>query len=177
MVLWLCLSVAAVGSVLGFVVLWSDVRLLGLPQYFECVFLPRSCTIRVLIALVRLVLLVRLASEVWKSILSWERKSFQARTCWGPVSCSSSFGNSLAQSGNRWSNLHRHVFDRCGILCSLVPFHFVKCPEFAFQGHVLGHTILDLCLWGWIAGFNLLLIVNMSRTRQSLWTSETYYQP
>ena len=64
---------------------------------------------------------------------------------------SSSFGNSLAQSGDRWSNLHRHVFDRCGVLCSLVPFHFIKCPEFGFQGYVLGQIIFNLGLWDWIA--------------------------
>ena len=75
---------------------------------------------------------------------------------------SSSFGNSLAQSGNRWSDLHRHVFDRCGVLCSLVPFHFVKCPKFGFQGYVLGQIICNLGLWDWIAGFDLLLIINIT---------------
>ena len=72
------------------------------------------------------------------------------------------FGDSFTQFGNRWSYLHKNVLDRGGVLCSLVPFHFVECPEFGFQGHVLGHTILDLCLWGRIAGFDLLLIVNVT---------------
>ena len=62
------------------------------------------------------------------------------------------FGNSFTQYGKRWSYLHRNVLDRGGVLCSLVPLHFVECPEFGFEGHVLGHTIIDLSLWGRIAG-------------------------
>ena len=43
-----------------------------------------------------------------------------------------------------------------------MPFHFVKCPEFGFQGYVLGQIIFTLGLWDWIAGFDLLLIVNIA---------------
>ena len=115
------------------------------------------CTIRVLIAQVRLVLLVRLASEVWKSILSRERKSFQARTCWGPVSC-------VATLATRSRNLATAGLTCTGTYLIVVvsSFDFVECPEFGFQGHVLGHTILDLGLWGRIACFDLLLIVNVT---------------
>ena len=149
------------GSILGFVVLW------GTQVCWDCLrissaFPASICAIRVLIALVRLVLLVRLASEVWKSILSRERKSFQARTCcWGPVSSVATLATrsrNLATAGLTCTGTYLIVV----VLCSLVPFHFVECPEFRFQGHVLGHTILDLGLWDWIAGFDLLLVVNVT---------------
>ena len=43
-----------------------------------------------------------------------------------------------------------------------MPFHFVKCPKFGFQGYVLGQIICNLGLWDWIAGFDLLLIINIT---------------
>ena len=59
-------------------------------------------------------------------------------------------------------DLHWNVLDRGGVLCGLVPIHFVECPEFRFQGHVLGQASLDLGRWGRIAGFDLPLIENVA---------------
>ena len=62
-----------------------------------------------------------------------------------------------------WS--HRGLHNRNLAACwkaEFVPFHFVKCPEFGFQGYVLGQIIFNLGHWDWIAGFDLLLVVNVT---------------
>ena len=88
-----------------------------------------------MIALVRLVLLVRLASEVWKSILSRERKSFQARTCCGPVSSGAALATrsrNLATAGRTCTGTYLIVVKSCVVSCT---FHFVEFPKFRFLGY------------------------------------------
>ena len=161
---------AAVGSVLGFVVLWETLRLLGLSQDFECVScldlrntgpdcLGEACVVGPFGV-----------CGVEEDLVKGEEE-FPGTHLLGSTLFRGSFGNSLAQFGGRWSDLRWRVLQSwwCLVQSRAIPLR--RMSRVQIPGSRLGPDkprprSVGLDRWSLISFSS-----KMSRTRQSLWTS------